>query len=338
MKLFQPLSGFAARSLLIHVLLWLAVLLLPLFTANPENDAFPYLFDLLAGFLHLLLFYFIACFLYPRFMTRRLWWLFFLFIAAQILLLFRFKSFMLVNLFPEIRYEGYMDALIGFPLIFFSIAAMIYRVVVDQISYEKRLKEQQAERLATELKFLRSQISPHFLFNVLNNLVSMARHRSEQLEPSLIRLAGLMRYMLYESEAKKVSLAREIEYLESYIALQKVRFEGTVEIRVIFPKLPDSWSIEPMLLIPFVENAFKHGLGVVDAPYIDIRMEISASELYFSVENNYSPDPLHTKDADSGIGLANSETRLELLYPGRHELLISDHGGIFRVELKVIRS
>jgi LytS/YehU family sensor histidine kinase len=106
----------------------------------------------------------------------------------------------------------------------------IYRIILNRIHYEKKSKERQAAQLSTELKFLRSQISPHFLFNVLNNLVSMARQKSDQLEPSLIRLSGLMRYMLYESDGKKVPLTQEVDYLKSYIELQKLRFEEDVQI------------------------------------------------------------------------------------------------------------
>lgn len=228
-----------------------------------------------------------------------------------------------------------MDRLLGLPNLMFIVGSIVYRVVLDRINYEKRLKEREAEQLTTELKFLRSQISPHFLFNVLNNMVSMARHKSDQLEPSPIRLAGLMRYMLYESYAKKVSLSQEIEYLKSYIELQKLRFGEDVEIKFNLQCSDETLTIEPMLLIAFVENAFKHGVGLVKDPFIDIQLKVDETSLYFSVENKFSNEAEQSKDLDSGIGLANIKTRLQLLYPELHLLTISDRSGIFKINLKL---
>src|SRR6202035_1281545 len=116
------------------------------------------------------------------------------------------------------------------PSIGIFVISCIYRIILDRIRFEKEQKERQASQLATELKFLRSQISPHFLFNVLTNLVSLARKRSDKLEPSLIMLSDLMRYMLYDTQGKKVELGTEIEYLNSYVELQQLRFGNDVEI------------------------------------------------------------------------------------------------------------
>src|SRR5690606_30151987 len=141
------------------------------------------------------------------------------------------------------------------PSFFAMVAGTIYRYAADRILAERRLREREAEQLAMELKFLRSQISPHFLFNVLTNLVSLARKKSELLEPSLLMLADLMRYMLYDSDEKKVPLTKEAEYLQSYIALQRLRFGDSVDISAAMTLSPGGGErrIEPMLLIPFVE-------------------------------------------------------------------------------------
>src|ERR1700749_39736 len=122
---------------------------------------------------------------------------------------------------------------------------------------EELLKEN--THLRTELSFLRSQINPHFLFNILNSLTSLARKKSDQLEPSIISLSQLMRYMLYDSSDNKVPLAKEMEYLESYINLQKLRFGADLKVDVTFSINNDDCLVEPMLFIPMVENAFKYG-------------------------------------------------------------------------------
>jgi LytS/YehU family sensor histidine kinase len=191
-----------------------------------------------------------------------------------------------------------------------------------------------AEQLAIKLKFLRSQINPHFIFNVLTSLVSLARKKSDQLEPSLIMLSDLVRYMLYESDEKKVPLFREVGYLENYIELQKLRFGDTVKIeaRIELSEWEARQSIEPMLLIPFLENSFKHGMGV-DEPFIQIHLTTHNGRLQLDVMNRFNDDLNETKDMNSGIGLENVKSRLILLYPGKHSLIREKQHDIFHIHL-----
>ena len=189
-------------------------------------------------------------------------------------------------------------------------------------------------RLEMELKFLRSQISPHFLLNILTNLVSLARKKSENLESSLLMLSGLMRYMLYDAD-KKISLQQEVEYLESFVSLQKLRFERDVKIMFNIELSPEqrNYCIEPMLLIPFIENAFKHGTGYVDHPAIDIDLTANNGDLFFRVKNKFDQETDTTKDEMSGIGLNNVRSRLALLYPEKHNLVIQNNKNMFNITL-----
>lgn len=314
-----------------HGLIWCIVLVAPLFLGDSYN--FPFAFTVIATIIHLGLFYFNAYYLYPKLMNRRQWWLYIICFIVLIGGSFRIKMLILNTWFPEVSIFGYTNAFLGFPIILILVLSLIYRIILDRVTYEKKLKEREAQQLATELKFLRSQISPHFLFNVLNNMVSMARHHSDQLEPSLIRLAGLMRYMLYETDEKKVTLAKEIDYLKSYIELQKTRFEEDVEIITDIRYSDGSHTIEPMLLIPFVENAFKHGVVLVDHPFIHIRLRLNGDKLMFFVENKFSSETEQSKDKEPGIGLSNVKTRLQLLYPDRHVLTVENRDTIFRIDL-----
>jgi LytS/YehU family sensor histidine kinase len=214
------------------------------------------------------------------------------------------------------------------------VVSIFYSITVEKIRAEKLQKENEALRLGMEVKFLRSQISPHFLFNILTNLVSLARKKSDNLETSLLMLSGLMRYMLYDA-GKRISLQQEVEYLESYIELQKLRFGRDVKI-VFNRELSQeevNYSIEPMLLIPFIENAFKHGTGYVDQPFIDINLIVSEGVLAFQVKNKFNLGPDTSKDESSGIGLSNVRSRLALLYPGRHELVIHTDNSLFNINL-----
>lgn len=246
------------------------------------------------------------------------------------------KLLMTKTWYSDVRLDEWAYRILFFPPIPFLIISTIYRLVVDKISYDKKQKEIVAEQLAMKLKFLRSQISPHFIFNVLTNLVSLARKKSDQLEPLLIKLSDLMRYILYQSDEKKVPLAKEIEYLKSYVELQTLRFGHDVAINasIHLPEKEMQRNIEPMLLIPFVENAFKHGIGV-DQPFIDIRLSADNGALEFDVKNKFNNETIDTKDKSSGIGLENVQSRLELLYPKEHAVVIKKENNIFDIHVTI---
>ena len=173
------------------------------------------------------------------------------------------------------------------------------------------------------------------MFNVLNNMVALARKQSDQLEPSLIKLSSLMRYMLYETDTSKVPLEKEIEYLQSYIDLQQQRFGRNVVLNVKFQNPDCRYEIEPMLLIPFVENAFKHGTGIIENAQIDIELKGEKNILQFTVRNKYNGTSHEVKDRTSGIGLPNVKRRLNLLYNKQHTLLITKKEPWFTVSLQL---
>jgi LytS/YehU family sensor histidine kinase len=211
---------------------------------------------------------------------------------------------------------------------------MVYTMVADKIKTDISAARVKQENLKTELSFLRSQISPHFLFNVLNNMVALVRMKSEELEPTIIKLSSLMQYMLYETDEDKVLLRSEAEYLQSYIDLQRQRFSEKLTLNVSIDVKEDWHTIEPMLLIPFVENAFKHGNGLVQNPVIDIYLKTDKNQLDFAVKNKYKNADV-IKDKTSGIGLANVKRRLELLYGHSHHLSIGRTEDTFTVSLQL---
>ncbi len=172
--------------------------------------------------------------------------------------------------------------------VFIVISSSAFRIIRDRIEENQRSKERETENLKTELSFLRSQVSPHFMFNVLNNMVALARKKSDMLEPSLIQLSSLLRYMLYETDEDKVALEKEIDYLKSFIELQAQRFGKNVKINANLEPIQQDYSIEPMLLIPFVENAFKHGTGLITDAQIDIHLKIENGQLEFCVSNKHN--------------------------------------------------
>jgi two-component system LytT family sensor kinase len=220
-----------------------------------------------------------------------------------------------------------------FPVLFVTAVSAGYAMVMYMLDGEKTRREERQERLQSELSFLRSQISPHFIFNILNSIVYLIRSKSDLAEPVTIKLSELMRYMLYDSNDAQIPLEKELSYLENYVELQKIRFEEDVEISLRVKGETAGQLIEPMLMIPFVENAFKHGVGLVREPVIDIDLMFDHKEMTFKVRNKITPDTSGEKDNSSGIGLQNVRRRLELLYPDAHRLELTREGEWFVAEL-----
>jgi len=194
----------------------------------------------------------------------------------------------------------------------------------------------EANQLSTEIKFLRSQVNPHFLFNTLNNLFSMAQGKgNDDLADGISKLSGMMRYMIYDSNAGSVPLSKEIEYLEDCITLNKLRYaDDEAKVTFDYPPQPAGVTIAPMLFIPFVENAFKHGVAIGQTSAIGIAIVISNQKLTFTCVNpKYNAKKMD--DEESGIGLENVKRRLDLLYPGKHQLKISDSAKEYRIKLEI---
>ena len=237
--------------------------------------------------------------------------------------------------FTNVKYHKPSIVISFFPFIFMWAISTALRLTNDRVAEEKEKKERENESLKSELSFLRSQISPHFMFNVMNSIVSLSRKQPQKVEPVVIQLSQLMRYMLYDSDEAKVTLDMETAYLQNYIDLQKLRFGESV--KVVFEKAVEGeGSIEPMLLIPFVENAFKHGVGMVKDPVIYISLSLKERRLRFKVNNKFNPlEESPSKDNNSGIGLKNVTRRLSLLYRDRCDLKISSKDNCFAVDLSI---
>jgi hypothetical protein len=201
----------------------------------------------------------------------------------------------------------------------------------------KQWAKSELMQLSTENKFLRSQVNPHFLFNTLNNLFSMAQAKeNDELADGISKLSGMMRYMLYDSNAESVLLSTEITYLEECITLNKLRYEEKeVIVKFDHPARANTISIAPMLFITFVENAFKHGVAIGETNTITINMNISGPNLIFTCENANQNAVSKMALEKSGIGLENVKRRLELLYPGKHNLLILDTAEKYFVHLEI---
>jgi two-component system, LytTR family, sensor kinase len=333
----------------VHVIAWLLLLSLPYFLRPTEhheppihNGDLPFrensifnIPDIVSHILLILLFYVNAQQLIPRFIYKRKYYSY-LFVIVVLLLLF----LLVLNIVFHTSYDGFLkiDALFFMPIFPFIViisTSTAYKITRDKITADRRQQEKAFETVNTELSLLRSQVSPHFMFNVLNTIVSMARLQSPQLEPTVMQLSSLMRYMLYDANEEKVTVAKEIDYLQSYIDLQRKRFDDNLEFEAVFNIADPEILIEPMLLIPFVENAFKHGTNYVQTPSISIQLCATNTSIELLVKNTYHPHEISKADTTSGIGLQNVQRRLNLLYEGNHLLNITKTDDWFTILLHI---
>lgn len=206
------------------------------------------------------------------------------------------------------------------------------RLVTEWYENEKLKQKIEVQRVHTEISFLKAQLNPHFLFNSLNSIYALANKKSDDTTEAIVTLSELMRYMIYETDKELVPLQDELTYIKNYISLQNLRLKDSSGVRVnIYGKIDH--RIEPLLLISFIENAFKYGTDFNGKTDIRIRIEVIDDCLLFEVSNYVS---IHNRDTqNSGIGIKNVKNRLLLQYPDAHELVINEQGKQFSVKLKL---
>jgi sensor histidine kinase YesM len=339
----QKPSGNLSRffTIAIHVLIWLGLYMIPYIDDTRQRISPHFILRTTSIFLLLASFYYFNTY----YLIRKLFlpgkWFYYLLAILGCLVLISgtnlLFSTLIDNILSESRHPNYLHRLFlpVFPSLFVLAISMAIKISNEWFRAEKQKKEMENEKLHSELAFLKSQVNPHFLFNILNNICSLARKKSDDTENAIIQLSRIMRYMLYDSKDEKVSLEKEVEYLQNYIDLQRLRISDSVIINFTIEGNTEGKMVEPMLLIPFVENAFKHGISYLEASHIDIILKTDNRNLHFRVENNRikkSEDPVQQ---ESGIGLKNVIRRLDLLYPGTHSINIEDNTAKYIVNLDI---
>ncbi len=244
-----------------------------------------------------------------------------------------FKKVTGENATPPFKIFGFFNHILTSVLV--SGFAMGLGVMEKLNQTEKKQKELEKEKLNSELAFLKNQISPHFFFNTLNNIYSLIGIDGPTAQESVLKLSKLMRYLLYESEHGETMISKEIDFMNNYIDLMKLRLSPRVELQIDFPKEFSDFSFPPLLFVPFIENAFKHGITYRDRSFINISMKIENDKISFISENSMGKSSQSGDLQHSGIGLENVRKRLVLLFPENHELKIKQNETIFSVELSI---
>jgi hypothetical protein len=291
--------------------------------------------------LNILLFYVSVYYLMPLFRKR---FGMFQAVLASFALYVIISSFEVVVDYFVVHNEGLIKdlSLSDYVLANFILNFMVMPIAIGYffletwLATDKTRRLLREENLRMELEFLKSQINPHFLFNTLNNLYSSARkHEDIPTAQGISQLSGMMRYMIYDSNVEYILLSREVVYLKNYIQLQKMRFSESDPIDIRFDVNGDAnqCAVAPMLLIPFVENAFKHGISFKDDSFIHIELNVLPGHFTFKVENSIFKKT--NEQEEGGIGLKNVKRRLDLLYAEKHELKIQTKKNVYSVVINL---
>ena len=234
------------------------------------------------------------------------------------------------SVYESATIEHVMSSIIS-TLIVTSITAML-RFLQEWYKQQEKARKLAYNKLEADHKMLRMQVNPHFLFNALNNIYYMAYKKMDETAPAILKLSDLMRFMLYESDDRKIPLQKEIDYIQNYLGLEELK-HGDTNHKITFEIAGSTHrEVEPLLMIPFVENAFKHGNLEDNDSFLHINIDSEEDAFIFKIRNSFDPDD-QQKDEVGGVGIENVKNRLQIYYPEKHVLNIKKDSNIYSVEL-----
>ena len=335
------LSNKAYKKILIHIVIWVAFIAANLLQSYYDRQVFPSKLLVVLGFA-IVLFYFNYFYLVPKFLLQKNT---FLYIVLIIILIF--VSIFIGNLFhdnappenlpqdfPRPDRRGPFHFVYFFPMLF-NLAIVVIgtsiRIYEEWNKNERKRHEIEAQKKTTELNFLKNQLNPHFLFNSLNSIYALTNKKSNDAPEAVITLSELMRYMLYKTDNDFVLLKDEFEYIQNYLKLQRLRIVNNENVTLNIHGNVSNQKIRPLLLISFIENAFKHGTDFMGNTEVRIVMTITNNKLEFSCINLKGNNKKVKKD--SGIGFPNTKERLDLLYPDKYTLDVKEDDNRYYVTL-----
>jgi hypothetical protein len=333
------------NKILIQAIAWFLILLIPM--ASTYNairsikvfDDFMFYMPLFStSLLFIVIFYVNLNYLIPRFLFKKRIKVYILLCLLCVVI-----AFMLPPLILAVTNHPFGDPLekdpifqIIRPIVFANILLLFVLSFATSIGFSinDRLQQAEEEKLSSRLLFLKTQIHPHFLFNILNSIYSYTIIKAPDAADMVDKLATMMRYTLKETQQDYVDLDKELLFIENYIALQKVRYKDAVSISYESENISHHDQIAPLILMPFIENAFKHGVNAEEDSRISISIFKHPTHLELLVINN-KVSVLQPEDEKSGIGIENTRSRLDMLYPERYTLDITDSNNTYQVHLKL---
>ncbi len=327
-----------------HLLFWMVyIAVITLFFGEIVGVRKVFYRTLISFVFNAFLVYFNFYFLLPRYFEKRKYLLYFILLHITLALVTAFRVYA-DSLFPIVKSDESIHRYLfsfthiasivisGYMLLLLSMSLKFIKDYFVNIDLRNRLKYQKVEN---ELQMLKTQINPHFLFNVLGNIYSLAYMKSDKAPVMISKLSDMMRYVLYDCSEEKVLLSKEIEYLRDFIDLHNMRKDNKMNITFEVEGDPGNILIQPMLFLPLFENCFKHGnLEKLDKGRMKSKFTITGDSVILEIENTFDKKESEQRSSKSGgIGLQNIKERLELLYPGKHSLEIQKNEDTFRVKL-----
>ncbi len=326
-----------------HALFWLVLLLVLVLTGVEQVNDFGFVFsnEVISLFFYGILVYFNLLYLIPNYLAKNV----LLYLGLVLVACALITPIWILVLYLKFTGEPfYQDKLVQDQGLLFlgsflvTIISTVLRVITDWWRYQREKQMLTTQSIQTELRFLKSQINPHFLFNTLNNLYALTLKKSDKAPEIVLKLSEIMRYMLYECNEKRVLLTKEIQYIHNYLDLERLRQTGAADIRFTSEGKISDQMVAPLLFVPFLENSFKHGLNhhVQGGGFVRLHLTVRGDDLEFYIENSKAEGlPRQEHPRSGGIGLTNVRQRLEILYPGSYNLQIQDEPHRYAVTLQL---
>lgn len=316
------MPGTSLKTVGLHILFWIIIVLYFAWgfglNEHPVRSILNALY-FLPG--HLVIVYTTLYYLVPKFLLHRRYWQFFSGFVMLVGICALYTAFAQLSLWGNSVGASISVGRNVLPFIHVTAIAASIRLLKFWYIQKKYTLEAERQRTAAELKLLKAQLHPHFLFNTLNNLYSHTLDFSPKSPEIVLKLAALLRFMIYESNAHRISLSREVNLLQDYISLEKLRYGDRLDLSNNISGDIEKYQIAPLLLLPFLENAFKHGTSKqIDQCWISFNLSVENSQMSFKLINSIPPGRIKDKTPHGGIGLQNVRKRLEILYAGKYKL------------------
>ncbi|RXG21349.1 histidine kinase [Leeuwenhoekiella polynyae] len=333
-----------------HCLLWIGVwfFYMYFFSYNTNNTLYVTWFSSILLPLTMLTTYATVYYLIPKFLLQKRYWLFGLYSVYVVIFTAFLVTVTMIGSFIFISNLNVEDTpmmsrnLVFILILIYLVVGLVsfihilnhnFNTLTQNKALENKILDTQLHIKEQELSYLKKQIHPHFLFNSLNTIYGFALKQSAQTPEIILKLSNLLDYILYQVSEKQVSFQQELDHIEEYISLEQIRFQDTLDVIINKDEIEKNCSIPPMLFIPFVENAFKHGNILNGKLKIRIDFEVSDSRLNFRIENSTITENI--ENHQNGIGLENIKKRLDLLFPNRYELKTTQFKNRFVAALKI---
>ncbi len=327
-----------------HVIFWVVWYVFYLITYsdlgfedNPQYKMNLYLLPSRMAMTYLLIYWIL-----PRFLFTKKYLLFTLIILLHAVVFGLIITFQLslAGIPSEHKFQVIRPVIMNYQIPATAAAIVLFKrwYLMQQYSLtlEKEKYELEYEKLEAELNFLKSQIHPHFLFNTLNNLYALTLKKSDKASEVVIQLSNMLDHMLYSSKESEVSLEKEIVQLKEYVNLEYINYGERLDLMIDVTGDVNGMKIAPLIMLPFVENSFKHGVSNdAEFPFINIEINVEGTMFHFGVQNSYDPNNKKEESNSQGIGLYNVKRRLELLYPEKYQLEIKKDNRVFQINLDI---